>query len=74
MTKHQKYFIKQKLIGLLGVLLAALTIHWLNGDATVAIIILIPSLMLIFSKKMWIVDNYYIDVIDKKNDEKSKRL
>lgn len=73
MTKHQKYFIKQKLFGALGILLAALTIHWLDGDATVAIILAIPSLVLIFSKKMWIVDNYYIDVMDEKK-KKSKRL
>lgn len=71
MTRHQLYFIKQKLIGVLGLLLAALTIHLTNGDATIAILLSIPSFILIFTKKMWIYDNYYITVMDKR---KSKRL
>lgn len=73
MTKHQVYFIKQKLIGVLGLLLAALTVHWLNGDATVAIFLIIPSLVLIFSKKMWLLNDYYFEVIDEK-EKRNKRL
>jgi len=70
MTKHQVYFIKQKLIGVIGLIFAALTIHWLNGDVAAAVTLAIPSLALIFSKKMLIINKYYVDVMDKK----SKRL
>lgn len=70
MNKHQKYFIKQKLMGAFGLLLAALTIHWLDGDATVAIFLILPSIVMIFSKKMWIINDYYFEVMDKKKHKK----
>ena len=70
MTRKQKYFIKQKLMGALGLLLAALTIHLLDGDATVAIFMLVPSLVLIFTKKMWIMNDYYFEVMNKKKRNK----
>lgn len=70
MTKRQKYFIKQKLMGVLGLVFAVLSVQLTNGDGTMAFILTIPSLVLIFSKKMLLVNNYYMDVMDKK----SKRL
>lgn len=67
MSKRQMYFIKQKLIGVLGLLLAVLSIHWLNGDATVAFLVAIPSVALIFTKRMYIVNDYYNNVMDRRN-------
>lgn len=66
MSKRQMYFIKQKLIGVFGLLLAALSIRLLDGDVAVAFLMAIPSLVLIFTKKMFIFDDYYSDVMDKK--------
>lgn len=72
MTARQIYFIKQKFMGVLWLVLAALSVRWLDGDATVALLFSIPSLALIFSKKMWIMDDYYIRVM--KSKRKTKRL
>lgn len=69
MSKDQLYFIKQKLIGAFGLLLAALTVKLLNGDATVAILLIIPSLLLIFTKKMYIYDSYYVDMMEEKENK-----
>ena len=67
MTKRKIYFIKQKLIGIFGLILSVLTIHWLDGDVTAAVLLSIPSLAMIHSKKMLLVNNYYMDVMDKKH-------
>lgn len=67
MTRRKMYFIKQKLIGVLGLLLAVLSVHWLNGDVTVAFLVAIPSLLLIFTKRMWIVNDYCTSVMDRRN-------
>lgn len=63
MTRKQKYFIKQKLMGLIlivGSILASITL--LEGDATITLISIPIGLMMIFSKEMWLVDEYYYEI------------
>lgn len=59
MTKRQRYFIKQKL---LGVALLALTVLAFFTECGIIGVFTIPlGLMLIFTKKMAIVDKYFLD-------------
>lgn len=63
MTRKQKYFIKQKLMGLIlivGSILASITL--LEGDATITLISIPIGFMMIFSKEMWLVDEYYYEI------------
>lgn len=59
MTKRQRYFIKQKL---LGVALLLLTVAAFFTECGIIGVFTIPlGLMLIFTKKMAIVDKYFLD-------------
>lgn len=63
MTRKQKYFIKQKLMGLIlivGSVLASITL--LEGDATITLISIPIGLMMMFSKEMWLVNEYYYEI------------
>lgn len=66
MTEQDLYFIKQRLVGIVILLLAALSINWLDGNATLAIFLLPISLVLILSKRMWLTNDHYFDVMDEK--------
>lgn len=70
MTEHDFYFIKQRLIGLGILLLSALTIYWLDGNATLAVILLPIGLTLVLSRRMWIVNDHYFDVMDENETER----
>ena len=54
-----RYFRKQKLMGVLLTLLGILTAFLLEGDITVAMIIVPLGLYVIFTKKMVLSDDYY---------------
>lgn len=59
MSKRQKYFLKQKLYGVLLILIGIVIALMLGGDGT-ALIFLVPiGVELIFSRKMWLVDSFY---------------
>lgn len=70
MTEHDFYFIKQRLVGLGILLLAALTIYLLDGNVTLAVILGPVGLGLVLSKKMWLIDDHYFDVMDENETER----
>ena len=75
MNKRQKYFLKQKLMGVLAVAMAILSVFLLEGDATVALFIAPMGLALIFSKDMIWMDNYFFEVEEaKRRRTKTKKL
>lgn len=69
MSKRTKYFIKQKLAGILCVVVALLSIK-IDGEATVALIYIPFGLHLIFSKEMLFTTEYFFRDA-KKNDRRS---
>lgn len=66
MKKRQIYFIQQKLIGLAMVAVAVLTVFILNGDATPALIMAPIGFMLIFTKKMFLMNRYFFEIEEAK--------
>lgn len=60
MTGRKVYFVIQKLIGVSMILLAALSIIVLDGDATMCLLFVPLGAFLIFTRKMLIMDEYYI--------------
>lgn len=57
--KRKRYFIKQRLFGLAALIIAALSARLLDGDATVALVMVPLGVSLITSKKMLIINKYY---------------
>ena len=70
MTEHDFYFVKQRLLGLGILLLAALTIYLLDGNVTLAVILGPIGLGLVLSKNMWLIDDHYFDVMDENETER----
>lgn len=66
MTERQKYFVKQKLIGIAMLLLTAVSWIVLDGDATIGILYVPISIYLIFTKKMWVMDDYFLQIEERK--------
>lgn len=63
MTRKQKYFLKQKLMGIAMVILSVIaSITLLEGDLTILMVTIPLGLMLTLSKEMWIADEYYYEV------------
>jgi hypothetical protein len=73
MTRREKYFIKQKLIGILMAILSVLSVIWLGGEAAVALIFVPIGLMLIFSKDMVWMDKYYFEVKQREEERRIRR-
>ncbi len=53
------YFLKQKLYGLLLAIFTVFAVVVLNGDATIAVFTVPISVLLIFSRKMILVKDFY---------------
>ena len=64
MNKRKKYFTKQKLIGFAVLLLTLI-------DVRAAFITVPIGLLLIFSKKTILIDDYFIENINKNIDKRS---
>ena len=58
MNKRQIYFAKQKLLGVLLVVIAVVAAILLDGDITASLFIGIPGLYFMFTKKMYLEDEY----------------
>lgn len=72
MNKRKAYFIKQKLIGVMVVIFTLLAIMVTDND--VYMLITIPmGLMLIFSKTMIWMDDYYFEVQRRKERRKGSK-
>ena len=72
MTKRQKYFLKQRLLGLFTIIIAAITMPIaLLYEALIATVMLCGvGLMLLLTREMVIVDDYFFEV---ENRKKSRR-
>lgn len=68
MNKHKKYFVKQKLIGLIF-LLASFVAIFIVKEGTIALIMIPMGLALIFSKEMIWKNRYYYEVMDEEDWE-----
>lgn len=66
MTERQKYFVKQKLIGIAMLLLTAVSWIVLDGDVTIGILYVPIGIYLIFTKKMWVMDDYFLQIEERK--------
>lgn len=69
MTKRQKYFLKQKLIGLTMILAAIYVACLFNGEGVgVAVLCGLIGSILLFSKDMCWIDEYYYEVENSKKE------
>lgn len=60
MSGRGLYFVKQKLIGVLLIVLTVIAVIY-TGDATVSLLTVPVGLMLIFTKRACIVDGYFFE-------------
>lgn len=60
MTERANYFVMQKLVGI-AVLLFSAIVTGLCGDASICVITIPIAVVLIFTKKMLIANQYYFD-------------
>lgn len=58
MSERQRYFIKQKIYGVVIIVIGLLPV-FIAGDGTAALLTTPIGLYLMMSKKMCIMDNYY---------------
>ena len=65
--KRQKYFIMQKMIGMLLLAVTAFSI-WVLKDATAALITRPLGLHLIFTRKMMITNSFYYEEKERENE------
>ena len=74
MTRRQKYFLKQRLIGLamiIGSILITYLFRHVEGSGTIMIILIPMGLVCLFSKDMVITDKYFFEVREKKERRES---
>ncbi|NCB92892.1 MAG: hypothetical protein EOM40_10105 [Clostridia bacterium] len=60
--RRRLYFIKQRAAGVLLIATTLACIPLMDGDATAALLTVPMGLMLIFSREMWIDNQYYREV------------
>ena len=68
-SKRIKYFRKQRAYGWALILLSILSIRVSGGDITAAILFAPAGVYLLFSKEMWVLDDYYYEVEARKEEE-----
>ena len=61
LKRRRLYFLKQKLVGVLLLLFTIFAVWLLEGDATIALLTVPVSFMLIFSKEKMLVDRYFYE-------------
>ena len=70
MTRKQQYFMKQKLMGLVMIVISILCAWIIKGESVVVPIILVPlGIILLTEKEMCWIDDYYIEQNSKKDEE-----
>lgn len=74
--QHRLYFLKQKVIGIFFLIFTIFAVKLLDGNATIALLMVPLGLMLIFSKKKWWMDNYYFEteIKEREDDETTKEI
>jgi len=68
--RRRLYFLKQKTVGVFMLILTIFAVKLLEGDATIALLTVPISLMLIFSKEKCWMDSYYFET---EMEERRKR-
>ena len=68
--KKKMYFIKQKLVGVLVIVLAILSVIFSEGDGTAALVMVPMGIGLIITKDMVLMNDYYW----KMKEMESKRI
>ena len=75
MTRRQKYFLKQRLMGL-GAIIGSILLTYIFrnvADVGVIMVLLIPlGCVCLFSKDMVITDQYFFEVEERKKRRESK--
>lgn len=62
MTRKQRYFMKQKLIGLGMIMLGVMSTWLFDGDITACVVMVPIGIGLIVTKRKVLVNNYYYEV------------
>lgn len=60
MSKRKRYFIKQRLIGILMIVLSIISVK-LTGDGTATLLLLPIGIFTTFTKEMVITDTYFFE-------------
>ncbi len=68
---HRWYFLKQRALGAAVLVFTVLAVWILEGDATIALIMVPLGLMLIFSRKKILVNDYYFEIKECERNEKN---
>ena len=74
MTRKQKYFMKQKLFGVLAIIMGIITLcvpEYADGFFT--LILIAGGINLLFTKDMVILDNYKLDVEERREEQRRHR-
>ena len=69
MTRRQRYFMKQKLIGLAMIILGIIP-SFLMEDGNIFIVCVPMGLCLLFTKEMLWIDDYYREMEDRKMERR----
>lgn len=64
--RRKQYFIKQKAAGALLLAMTVVAVPAMDGDATIALITIPLGVLLLFSREMWINNEYYREVEERK--------
>lgn len=65
MNRRRKYFLKQKMLGL-GLALVSLVAGFLMGDLTICVVLVPLGLGLVFTRKMVVVDEYFLEIEERR--------
>lgn len=71
-NKRAKYFRRQKIYGGILAILGVLSAILLDGDITIALLIVPFGLYIIFTKKPVITDDYFYELESKKFDNRKE--
>lgn len=72
MSRKQKYYLKQKLVGVVSLIAAVVCSLWI--ESIVPAVILVPyGLLALFTKEMMITDDYYLEVEEEKEFRRNMR-
>lgn len=72
MSKKERYFMKQKLIGLAMILMGVITTIISGGDITSLVLVGPIGIMLLTTKRMIFADSYYYEVVERRRLRREK--
>ena len=76
MTRRQKYYLKQRLIGLTAVIVSAVLIILTKDFVEDRGVLLLPlafGLFMMFTKEMIVMDSYYLEIEEQKEFKRKMR-